>query len=138
MVFPYCSLFHFETKTFSWYGIDTGTGDLGKKQYNLLKKAFEKDNKPKVIMMHYPLANTKYLGAFAMHDSTERNLLIDLFAKNNVKAVLCGHLHQIHGIDLQVFQEYDNPSFCFSEYPAWTLYEIDEISQTVTELPRNF
>lgn len=138
--YPYNSLFKFETKGFSWYGIDTGTGTIGKKQFNLLKEAFEKDKKPKIILSHYPFANTRRQGALSLHDSTERNLLIDLFAKSNVRAALCGHLHYELSVNLFAFKEFGNPSFRYRD-KGWTVYEIDESNldnPTVTELPRDF
>ena len=133
-VYPYKSLFHFNSKNFSWYAIDTGTGDLGIKQYNLLKDAFKKDKKNKIIMMHYPLSNTRRFSFLCLHDSTERNLLIDLFAQNNVKACLCGHLHEPKDADLTVLQEYGNPSFRYSS-SGWNVFEIDEINGSVKKLP---
>ena len=136
MCYPYCSLFKFETNKFSWYAIDTGTGDLGIKQYNILKEAWAKDSKPKIVMMHYPIANSRRFGTFCMHDTTERNLLIDLLAKNNAKAALCGHLHQKQAMDLQVYKEYGNPSLCYSEN-GWTLFEIDESNESVTKIDIN-
>ena len=136
MCYPYCSLFKFETNKFAWYAVDTGTGDLSIKQYRILKDAFAKDSKPKIVMMHYPIANSKQFGTFCMHDTTERNLLIDLFAKNNVKAALCGHLHQKQAMNLQAFQEYGNPSLCYSEN-GWTLFEIDESNDSVTKIDIN-
>lgn len=141
MCYPHCSLFHYDTPGFSWYGIDTGTGNIGKKQFDLLKNAFAKDKKPKIVISHYPLTNSRTVGAISFHDSTERNLLIDLYAKNNVKAVLCGHLHKTKYKDLGAFKEYGFPSFCYAKYPAWTLLEINETNPNVPELkllPRKF
>lgn len=134
MCYPNCSLFKFESKNFSWYGIDTGTGDVGIKQYNILKDAFKNDKRPKIILMHYPLSNTKRFGFLCLHDPTERNLLIDLFAQNDVKAALCGHLHQTQDADLQLFMEYGNPSYLYSEN-GWTIFEIDENRKSVIKVP---
>ena len=69
-------------------------------------------------MSHYPFANSKWLGSFCLHDSTERNLILDLFAKNGVKAALCGHLHQTQAADLQQFKEYGLPSFRYTVGPT--------------------
>lgn len=139
--YPCCSIFHFDTKGFSWYGIDTGTGDLGIKQYKMLKKQMENDNKPKIVICHYPLTNSKWMGAVSFHDSSERNLLVNLYSKNKVSVVLCGHLHKIDFADLGSFREYGHPSFCYSDPPAWTLYEVDESNlekPIINQLPRNF
>lgn len=126
MCYPYCSSFHFETKAFSWYCIDTGTGDVGQKQFDIINKTFEKDKKPKIVISHYPLTNAKKMGSISFHDSTERNLLIDLYGKNNVKFLLCGHLHMIVSRNFGVFEEFGNPSFCYSDTDRWTMYQIDE------------
>ena len=139
--YPNCSLFHFETKAFSWYSIDTGTGIIGTKQFKILKRALRSEDKPKIILSHYPLTNSKWVGAISLHDSTERNLLIDLYSRTNVKTLLCGHLHQINYADLGPFIEYGHPSFCYADFNAWTLYEIDESDNNnpkITQLPRDF
>lgn len=139
--YPHCTLFHFETKGISWYSIDTGTGNIGIKQYNIIRKALFSDDKPKIVLSHYPLTNSKWLGAVSLHDSTERNLLIDLYSRTNVFSILCGHLHQINYSDLGVFIEYGHPSFCYSDFDAWTLYEVDETNISapkIKQLPRIF
>lgn len=138
---PKCSLFHFDTPVYSWYAIDTGTGNIGMKQYKMIKKAFVNDPKKKIVLSHYPLTNSKWLSSISMHDSTERNLLVDLYSRTNVTDILCGHLHQINYADLGTFREYGHPSFCYSDAPAWTLYEVDETDKNrpkIIQLPRDF
>lgn len=137
MCYPFCSLFHFSTKNFSWYGIDTGTGDIGIKQFNILKRAMAKDNKPKIVMTHYPFSNTRLYGILCLHDPTERNLIIDLFARSDVKAALCGHLHQTQAADLQAFDEYGNPSFRYCKN-GWNIFEIDEDNCRVKKISLDY
>ena len=83
--YPHTSFYKFETSNFSYYFLDTGTGTIGKNQLNHLKKEMQKDSKPKIICSHYPLYTSTVL--FCLSDTYERNELIALFQKENVKII---------------------------------------------------
>lgn len=103
------SLFHFDAGEMSWYFIDSASGAVGRKQYNKIEDAFKKDGKKKIVVSHFPLyAGGKFY--FCMQNTTERNMLISLFARNNVCAVLTGHTHERHTDNFGKFTEYNIPS----------------------------
>ncbi|MCQ2592343.1 MAG: metallophosphoesterase [Treponema sp.] len=120
--FPYKSFYCFKTQSFSWYALDTASGSLGLFQYNQLKNAMENDPNPKIVFSHYPIIEFNFV--FGLCDTVERNLLLDLFVKNNVKLSLGGHLHNFATDKLQDYTEYCLPSFRYNE--IWTLLTINE------------
>ena len=93
--YPHTSFYKFQTSGFSWYALDTASGRICPNQFNLLKEEISKDPKPKVIFTHYPLTEFRVLG-IGLDETTERNLLIDLFAKNNV--LLYENCYERHNI----------------------------------------
>lgn len=123
--YPHTSFYKFETAGFSWYSLDTASGTVSRQQYDIFKSAIEKDSKPKVVYSHYPLS--EYNLAFGYGETTERNLLIDDFLKNNVKAYFGGHNHY-SDYDFNGFNDYCCPSFRFNE--KWTVIQIDEAAGT--------
>ena len=91
-----------------------------------LKSALEEDPLPKIIFTHYPLYTDRFF--FNFGDTTERNLMINYFAKNNVKLHLGGHLHWLEKHDFGSFQGYALPSYRFKR--QWTLVHINEKTQS--------
>lgn len=120
--YPHTSFYKFQTSGFSWYALDTASGRICPNQFNLLKEEISKDPKPKVIFTHYPLTEFRVLG-IGLDETTERNLLIDMFAKNNVKAYLAGHNHYSRN-NFIGFNEYVCPSLRYNK--AWVILRIDE------------
>ena len=125
--YPHTSFYKFETSGFSWYCLDTASGTIGRQQYDLLVQALEADSKPKVIYSHYPLND--YHLAFGLGESTERNLLIDKFIKNNVKCYLGGHNHYSCYNNIG-FNEYCCPSLRFNG--SWAIVHVNETERTAT------
>ena len=125
--YPHTSFYKFETAAFSWYCLDSASGTISRQQYDIFKSAIEKDSKPKVVFSHYPL--TEYNLAFGYGETTERNLMIDDFIRNNVKAYFGGHNHYSN-YDYNGFNDYCCPSFRFNG--SWTLLHIDEAARTAT------
>ena len=125
--FPHTSFYKFEVNGFSFYALDTGSGTFGKKQVSLLKEEFAHDSNPKVVLTHYPLyTNFFYV---TMDDTTERNLMINLFNQNDVKAFFNGHIHRNEEIDLGSFTEYSVPSLRFRQ--KWTIVTVDPATSSV-------
>ena len=120
--YPHTSFYKFETSNFSYYFLDTGTGTIGKNQLNHLKKVMQKDSKTKVVCSHYPLYTSTVL--FCLSDTYERNELIALFQKENVKIVLSGHFHESETVDLGTFYQETNTSF--TEYEKFGILKVDE------------
>lgn len=112
-IYPHTTLYSFKTKNISWYCLDTGTGRLGKKQFDLLAEEMAKDTNAKIVFTHYPLFIDKFI--FEMQDSTETNLLFSLFATNNVKYILSGHIHAKKETTNSYFTEKTIPSLLFDD-----------------------
>lgn len=123
--YPHTSFYKFETAGFSWYSLDTGSGTISRQQYDIFEKAISEDKKPKVVFSHYPLS--EYHLAFGLGETTERNLLIHNFLKNNVKCYMGGHNHYAHYENLG-FNDYCCPSFRFNN--SWGVLHIDENAGT--------
>lgn len=108
------TLYHFCAGKLSWYFIDSASGAVGRKQYNEIESALEKDDKKKIIAAHFPLyADGKFY--FCMQNTTERNMLLSLFAKNKVVCALTGHTHEKHTDNFGKFIEYNIPSLLDKE-----------------------
>ena len=91
-IYPKTSFYHFTTKNFSWYFLDTASDTLGNHQYFAMEKAMREDPNPKLVFSHIPF----YSGDrfyFKMQNSAERNKVISTFARNNVKGIFSGHTH---------------------------------------------
>ena len=125
--YPHTSFYKFQTQKFSWYCLDTGSGALGMKQYEKLLDDFKLDSRPKIIFTHYPFVRFN-INCSNMADTTERNLMISDFSKNNVKCLLGGHNHTQTFDDLG-FKNYGIPSFGYSE--RWGLLQVDENAGSV-------
>ena len=123
--YPHTSFYKFETAGFSWYSLDTGSGTISRQQYDIFINAISNDTKPKVVFSHYPLS--EYRLAFGLGETTERNLLIHNFLKNNVKCYMGGHNHYTHYENLG-FNDYCCPSFRFNN--SWAVLHINESAGT--------
>lgn len=115
VVYPYCSSYMFRTsyggKDLSWYFLDTANGTLGRPQLDDLLKKLKSDPNPKIVSTHYPI----YAGGrqiFTLQNQNERDLLISVFLKNNVKLLLGGHWHVHEDYSYgNYFKEYNFGSF---------------------------
>ncbi len=94
--YPYISSYTFTTtynqKSLEWIFLDTGSGTLGNKQLNDVKKTLSSSSTEKIVITHYPI----YAGGlfyFTLQNVTERDTLISEFAKGNVKLLVDGHAH---------------------------------------------
>ena len=88
----------------------------------------ESDDAPKLVFMHVPLY-ADGLFYFTMQNSAERNQIISVFNKNNVKAVIDGHTHIQSVSNLGNFDEYTMAGYL--EKRAYTLLRINERNATV-------
>ena len=123
--YPHTSFYKFKTANFSWYSFDTASGTLGTNQLDVMKKDMEADPNPKIVFSHYPLS--EYHLAFGLGDTTERNLLISTFLKNNVRCYFGGHNHYSHFSDMGLY-DYCCPSFRYDD--EITILHIDETNGT--------
>ena len=119
--YPHTSFYKFQTKGLSWYALDTASGTIGSNQYEILKKEFAQDSNPKIIFTHYPLTEFRMFG-IGLCETTERNLLLDLFVKNNVECYIAGHNHYIRNSYFG-FNEYCCPSFRYNK--KWAVLHVD-------------
>lgn len=125
--YPYESLYKFETDNISFYCLDSASGVIGKKQFDIIKKSMEMDKKSKIVFSHIPLYTSRTL--FGMTDSYERNRLIDLFQRNNVKMVLSGHIHYSEGFSMGDFYQQSISSFLYQD--TFGVLKINERSMNV-------
>ena len=127
--FPFTSFYYFETESASFYFLDSASCSLGNKQFTKIQRRFSYDEKPKFVFMHVPLyADGKFY--FSMQNTDERNKIISLFAKNNVKAVIDGHLHEKHTSDLGKFTEYNLPGYL--EDKGWSILTVTQSSGEIS------
>lgn len=129
MVYPYTSFYRLKTLDFSWYFLDSGSGSLGTDQYDALEDAMDNDSNPKIVLLHYPIYadGTIYT---CLQNTYERDKLITLFAKKNVKLVLDGHTHTYHTYDFGTFYEFNVPGYL--EKGQWALLTVNETAGTVS------
>lgn len=130
--YPYISSYYFKTehngKELTWYFLDTGNGTLGYKQFEDLQSKLASDDNKKIIISHYPL----YAGGvfyFTMQNVVERDTLISLYSKNNVKLTLEGHYHSGGSYDFDNFHEELVKSFL--DYTAFGIIYVDLENQTM-------
>lgn len=122
------AFYKFETGNFSWYSFDTATGNVGLSQLSELQKAFSSDPNPKIVFSHYPVIADKLI--FCIQDTTERNILLSLFAKNNVKMTLGGHIHSNNRYNFGSFESIAVSSFLYSG--KFGVLTVNETTGTVT------
>lgn len=133
-IYPQTSFYTFTlncggTSPFDFWFLDTGNGTLGGNQIEALEEGLEKNSRPKIIFMHYPL----YAGGifyFALDDIQERARLISDFASANVKYVFEGHFHPDRDYDLGPFKEADIGAYLAKK--VFGLVTVDENTATVT------
>lgn len=125
--YPYESLYKFETDNISFYCLDSASGVIGKKQFDIIKKSMEMDKKSKIVFSHVPLYTSRTL--FGMADSYERNRLIDLFSRNNVKMVLSGHIHCSESFSMGAFYQQSISSFLYQD--TFAVLKINETSKSI-------
>lgn len=106
------AFYKFSTGKFSWYSFDTATGNVGVEPISEMKKAFSADPNPKIVFTHYPVITDRFI--FCLQDTTERNILLDLFAKNNVKMTFGGHIHKNTRYDMGNYESITISSFLYS------------------------
>ncbi len=128
------SAYTFTDGTFTFYVLDSGSGTLGETQREIVKNAMENDSKPKIVLTHVPIyAGGNFL--MTMQDTRERNILLTLFEKNNVKSLFCGHAHKEYGYNYgswkeQVFDAFGQHRRAYlvtvdrkNESVSWTRFE---------------
>lgn len=128
-IFPYKSAYRFSDGTFSYYFLDSANNTFGKNQRDAIKSTMEADKNAKIVFTHCPF----YAGGiliFTMQDTMERNTLLTVFEKNNVKQVFVGHIHHKYGYDYGNWREDSLQSF--AKNGTWYLVTVDKTNQTVT------
>lgn len=119
-----------DKKGFWFYFLDSANGTLGASQLEDLEKNLEADSDAKIIFCHYPPfveQNGQY--HFAFGNTIERNKMIAIFARHNVKFVFTGHAHEYSEHNFKKFVEVVVPSYAFKK--AFALVTVDEASEKV-------
>ncbi len=131
--YPYTGFFHFETQGFSFYFLDTGSGSMGSKQYDLFTDKAESDDKPKIICTHYPVYGTAkfFQDYYTLQNTEEADSLITFFENNNVKLYLSGHMHALHENELGSFTELVIP--CFADNHKFAIVTVNTNENTTTQ-----
>lgn len=129
---PYKSSYYFTDGTFSYYFLDDANNTFGQSQRDAMESAFKRDANPKIIFIHCPI----YIDAtdllsiiFKLQDTMERNWILTLFAKNNVKQIFSGHVHSRFKTDYGNFREDTLGNFGKG---YWYLVTVDKANKTVT------
>lgn len=134
-IYPYKSTYYFSLSSgfgsspFSFYFVDTGNGAFGTDQLDSFEKLLKLDANPKMVFSHYPFYSDN-VPLMALEDTAERNYLLSLFAKNNVKSLFGGHVHRVFEHDLGSFSQV-NTSALFKN-GAFRLVTVDESSASVS------
>ncbi len=131
--YPHTSFYKFYTKNLAWYGLDSGSGTLGSRQLEALKTAMAAESKKVMVFTHVPLSHSElaqWFLPFCFRDTTERNVLIQLFSEMGIQGYLCGHYHP-GGIDtFGNFTQYNFKSF--GEKGVWYILTVNEDAGTVS------
>lgn len=85
------------------------------------------DSNVKVTFSHYPLYDSDTL-YYKMINNTERTLLIDLYARNNVKYAFCGHTHEPFTCNYGSFEGVVVDAF--SENSAFVMLDVNGTSMS--------
>ena len=137
-IYPYKSSYYFSLfsgtyssalSPFSFYFVDTGNGAFGTDQLDAFEKLLKSDPNPKMVFSHYPFYSDN-VPFMALEDTAERNYLLSLFAKNNVKALFGGHVHTVFEHDLGSFSQVN--TFALFKNGAFRLVTVDESSASVS------
>ena len=137
-VYPYKSTYYFSLSSgaadydslpFSFYFVDTGNGAFGTDQLDAFEKLLKSDPNPKMIFSHYPFYSDN-VPFMALEDTTERNYLLSLFAKNNVKALFGGHVHTVFEHGFGSFSQINTSALFKNE--AFRLVTDDESTLSVS------
>ena len=141
-IYPYKSTYYFSLSSgsadstassasspFSFYFVDTGNGAFGTDQLDSLEKLLKSDPNPKMVFSHYPFYSDN-VPFMALEDTAERNYLLSLFAKNNVKALFGGHVHAVFEHGFGSFSQI-NTSALFKN-GAFRLVTVDESNTSVS------
>ena len=89
----------------------------------------EADPNLKLVFTHYPLYTNMF--AVSLDDPTERNLMVNLFNRNNVIGYFNGHIHRKEETDCGLFIDYSVPSFRYRQ--SWTIITVNKANRTVSE-----
>ncbi len=137
-IYPYKSSYYFSLSSgsadsalspFSFYFVDTGNGAFGTDQLDAFEKLLKSDPNPKMVFSHYPFYSDN-VPFMALEDTAERNYLLSLFAKNNVKALFGGHVHTVFEHGFGSFSQV-NTSALFKN-GAFRLVTVDESASSVS------
>ena len=82
-----------------------------------------------MVFSHYPFYSDN-VPFMALEDTAERNYLLSLFAKNNVKALFGGHVHTVFEHGFGSFSQV-NTSALFKN-GAFRLVTVDESASSVS------
>lgn len=125
--YPNTSYYKFYTNNFVWYGLDSGSGTLGSRQLADLRENMSRETKIPVVFTHVPLAKTGLGPGFmpyCFRDTTERNILVDLFSEKRIAGYFCGHYHPGGIEEFGNFTQYNFKSF--GQFGKWYVVDVDE------------
>lgn len=112
-IYPNTSYYKFKINNISYYFLDSGSGSLGKKQFNNLKKDMMQDSNRKIVCNHYPVYGTAdfFASYYSLQNTLEADQLLTLLKQRGALAYLSGHMHSEHSTSFGSFTEYVVPGY---------------------------
>ncbi len=130
---PGCTYYSFNVKNdpsgkgFSYYFLDSANNSIGKPQLEDFEKRLKADDAPKIVFTHCPVYNKKIV--LTTQDDLFIARILSAAAKNNVKYIFEGHMHENSTWNHGPFTERVTASFLFDRIAL--LVTVDESSGTV-------
>ncbi|MCR5763168.1 MAG: metallophosphoesterase [Treponema sp.] len=117
LIYPYVNFYRFSIGSISYYFLDTGSGSMGKPQFNSFKSAMANDSNYKIVCTHYPAYGTSdfFASYYSLQNTLEADQVLTLLKESNVIAYLSGHMHAEHHTNFGSFTEYVVPAFLSNE-----------------------
>ena len=113
LVYPNNSFYRFAINNISYYFLDTGSGSMGKAQFNKFKSAMASDSHYKIVCTHYPVYGTSdfFSSYYSLQNTLEADQLITILKNCKAIAYLSGHMHAEHSTNFGTFTEYVVPAY---------------------------
>lgn len=113
LVYPNVDFYRFVINNISYYFLDSGSGSLGKQQFNMFKSAMASDPNYKIICNHYPAYGTSdfFASYYSLQNTLEADQLLTILKKCKAIAYLSGHMHAEHSTNFGSFTEYVVPAY---------------------------
>lgn len=132
LVYPNTSFYRFVINNISYYFLDSGSGSLGKEQFNRFKSAMTSDPNYKIVCSHYTVYGTSdfFQSYYSTQNTLEADQLITILKKNRAIAHIAGHMHANHHTNFGTFTEYVVPAYLSNE--SFAVMTVDESNHSAS------